>query len=154
MCVWNVCIFHTITRKWTKIVKKVDSWKYSLLRVNYRETWISYGQAFRCFGKTSIADASPRNMDETLGDGSTISSPSILSKALQTTVLCPTFIANLLGNMYVCLAVARVRSLRQRPGTSILASLALYDFSLSSLLLLRLIWLYDNEAATKVYEFF
>ena len=82
------------------------------------------------------------------------SPPSTLSIALQTTVLCPTFVANLLGNICVCLASARVRSLRERPSTSILASLAVSDLSLLSFLLFRLIWLYDLEAASKVCECF
>ena len=80
--------------------------------------------------------------------------PSTLSKVVQTTVLCPAFVANLFGNIWVCLAVARVRSIKQRPNTPFLASLALADLSFSSFLLFRLIWLYDFEAASKVCEFF
>ena len=93
-------------------------------------------------------------MSGPLGAGFTASPPSTLSKALQTTVLCPTFVANLLGNICVCLAVARVRSLNQRPSSSILASLAVSDLSMLSFLLFRLIWLYDLEAASKVCEYF
>ena len=84
----------------------------------------------------------------------TASPPSTLSKALQTAVLCPTFVANLFGNICVCLAVARVRYLRQRPSSSILVSLAISDLSMLSFLLFRLIWLYDLEAAYKVCEHF
>ena len=84
----------------------------------------------------------------------TVSLPSTLSKALQTTVLCPTFVANLLGNICVCLTVARVRSLRERPTSSILASLAVADLSMLSFLDFRLIWLYDFEAASKACEVF
>ena len=47
-----------------------------------------------------------------------------------------------------------MRCLRQRPDTSILASLAVSDLSLLSFLLFRLIWLYDLEAASKVCEYF
>ena len=83
-----------------------------------------------------------------------MSLPSTLSKALQTSVLCPTFVANLLGNKCVCLAVARVHSLRQRPTSSILASLAVADLSMLSFLVFRLIWLYDFEAASKACEVF
>ena len=82
------------------------------------------------------------------------SPPSTLSITLQTTVLCPTFVGNLLGNICVCLACSRVRSLRERPSTSFLASLAVSDLSLLSFLLFRLIWLYDIEAASKVCERF
>ncbi len=88
------------------------------------------------------------------GSGFTASPPGTVSTALQTAVLSPTFVANLVGNICVCLAVARVRSLRQKPSSSILASLAVSDFSLLSFLLFRLIWLYDFEAANKVCEHF
>ena len=93
-------------------------------------------------------------MGESLDDDFGASPPSTLSKAVQTTVLCPAFVANLFGNICVCLAVARVRSLKQRPNTPFLASLALTDLSFSSFLLFRLIWLYDFEAVSKVCEFF
>ena len=88
------------------------------------------------------------------GSGFTASPPGTVSTAIQTAVLSPTFVANLLGNICVCLAISRVRSLRQNPGSSILASLAVSDFSLSSFLIFRLIWLYDFEAANKVCEHF
>jgi len=97
-------------------------------------------------------------MGESFDDDFSASLPSTLSKAVQTTVLCPAIVANLFGNVCVCLAVARVRSLKQRPNTPFLASLAsavaLTDLSFSSFLLFRLIWLYDFEAASKVCEFF
>ena len=93
-------------------------------------------------------------MDESFDDDFSASLPSTLSKVVQTTVLCPAFVANLFGNICVCLAVARVRSLKQRPNTPFLASLAMTDLSFSSFLLFRLIWLYDFEAASKVREFF
>ena len=86
--------------------------------------------------------------------GFTASPPSTVSTALQTAVLSPTFVANFLGNVCVCLAISRVRSLRQKPSSSIVASLAVSDFSLLSFLLFRLIWLYDLEAASKVCEHF
>ena len=88
------------------------------------------------------------------GSGYTASPPSTVSTALQTVVLSPTFVANFLGNICVCLAVCRVRSLQQKPSSCILASLAISDFSLLSFLLFRLIWLYDFEAANKVCEHF
>ena len=93
-------------------------------------------------------------MSNSLDARFTVSPPSTLSKALQTAVLCPTFVANLLGNMCVFLAVVQVRSLRERPSSSILASLAVSDLSMLSFLLFRLIWLYDFEAASKVCEHF
>ena len=93
-------------------------------------------------------------MDESFDDDFSASLPSTLSKVVQTTVLCPAFVANLFGNICVCLAVARIPSLKQRPNTPFLASLALTDLSFSSFLLFRLIWLYDFEAASKVCEFF
>ena len=93
-------------------------------------------------------------MDESFDDDFSASLPSTLSKVVQTTVLCPALVANLFGNICVCLAVARVPSLKQRPNTPFLASLALTDLSFSSFLLFRLIWLYDFEAASKVCEFF
>ena len=88
------------------------------------------------------------------GPSFTVSQPSAVSTALQTAVLSPTFIANLLGNISVCLVICGTRSLRQRPSSSILASLAMSDFSLLSFLLFRLIWLYDFEAANKACEHF
>ena len=93
-------------------------------------------------------------MNESLDDDFTLSPPSMLSKVLQTTVLCPTIVANLFGNICVCLAVARVHSFRRRPSSSIFASLALSDISVSSFLLFRLIWLYDFDGASKLCELF
>lgn len=93
-------------------------------------------------------------MSSSLDARFTASPPSTLSKALQTAFLCPTFVANLLGNICVCLAVVRVGSLRKRSSSSILASLAISDLSMLSFLLYRLIWLYDFEAASKVCEHF
>ena len=89
-----------------------------------------------------------------MGGSFDASPPSTVSIVLQTAVLSPTFVANFLGNICVCLTVSRIRSLRQKPGSSILASLAVSDFSLLSFLLFRLIWLYDFEAANKVCEHF
>ncbi|KAL9975824.1 hypothetical protein ACROYT_G013029 [Oculina patagonica] len=86
--------------------------------------------------------------------GFTASPPGTVSTALQTAVLSLTFVANFLGNICVCLAISRARSLRQKPSSSILASLAVSDFSLLSFLLFRLIWLYDFEAANKACEHF
>ncbi|KAJ7384908.1 hypothetical protein OS493_018595 [Desmophyllum pertusum] len=94
------------------------------------------------------------NASQRSNPGFTASPPSTVSIALQTAVLSPTFVANLLGNVCVCLAISRVRSLRQKPSSSIVASLAVSDFSLLSFVLFRLIWLYDFEAATKVCEHF
>ena len=91
---------------------------------------------------------------ESFGASFIASQPSAFSIALQTAVLSPTFLANVLGNMSVCLVIFRTRSLRQRPSSSILASLAMSDFSLLSFLLFRLIWLYDFEAANKACEHF
>ena len=84
----------------------------------------------------------------------TPSQPNTISIALETAVLSPTFIANLLGNISVCLVICGTRSLRQRPSSSILVSLAISDFSLLSFLLFRLIWLYDFETANKACEHF
>ena len=88
------------------------------------------------------------------GPAFTASPPNTVSAALQTVILSPTFVANFLGNICVCLVVFRVRSLRQKPSSSILVSLAVSDFSLLSFLVFRLIWLYDLEAASKVCEYF
>ena len=79
---------------------------------------------------------------------------SHLSKALQTTVLCVAFVANLLGNICVILAVIRVSSLKRRPMASILASLALSDMASLSFTLFRLVWLYDMKAACMNYKYF
>ena len=79
---------------------------------------------------------------------------STLFKALQTTVLCVVFLANLLGNICVCLAVIRVSSLRRRPMASILASLALSDIGSLSFTLFRLVWLYDMNTACMNYQYF
>ena len=91
---------------------------------------------------------------ESSGPSFKASQPSAVSIALQTAVLSPTFLANLLGNISVCLVICGTRSIRQRPSSSILASLAMSDFSLLSFLLFRLIWLYDFEAANKACEYF
>lgn len=93
-------------------------------------------------------------MTGSLEAGFTASPPSTLSKALQTAILCPTFVLNLLGNISVCLAITHVRSLNQRPTSSLLASLAVCDLSILMFILFRLVWLYDLEAASKVCEFF
>ncbi|XP_067057564.1 histamine H2 receptor-like isoform X1 [Acropora muricata] len=79
---------------------------------------------------------------------------STLFKAFQTTVLCVVFLANLLGNICVCLAVIRVSSLRRRPMASILASLALSDIASLSFTLFRLVWVYDMKAACMNYQYF
>ena len=91
---------------------------------------------------------------ERFGPSFKASQSSAVSIALQTAVLSPAFLANLLGNISVCLVIGGTRSLRQRPSSSILASLAMSDFSLLSFLLFRLIWLYDFEAANKACEHF
>jgi len=91
---------------------------------------------------------------KSFGPSFTASQPSAVSIALQTAVLSPTFIANFLGNISVCLVIWGTRSLRQRPSSSILASLAMSDFSLLSFLLFRLIWLYDVQAVNKACEHF
>ena len=79
---------------------------------------------------------------------------SNLFKALQTTVLCVAFLTNLLGNICVCLAVIRINSLRQRPTSSILASLAVSDIASLSFALFSLVWLYDMKAACMNYQYF
>ena len=79
---------------------------------------------------------------------------SYLFKALQTTVLSAAFLANLFGNICVCLAVIRVRSLRRRPISSILASLAVSDIASLSFALFRLVWLYDTKTACINYQYF
>ena len=88
---------------------------------------------------------------ESMSDALHLSHPS---KALQTTVLCVAFVANLLGNICVFLAVIRVSSLRLRPMASILASLALSDMASLSFTLFRLVWLYDMKAACMNYQYF
>lgn len=80
---------------------------------------------------------------KSVGPSFTASQPSAVSTVLQTAVLSPMFIANFLGNIFVCLVICGTRSLRQRPSSSILVSLAMSDFSLLLFLLFRLIWLYD-----------
>ena len=91
---------------------------------------------------------------ESFGPSFTASQPGAVSTALQTAVLSLTFLANLLGNISVCMVICGTRSLRRRPSSSILASLAMSDFSLLSFLLFRLIWLYDIEEANKACEHF
>lgn len=84
----------------------------------------------------------------------TAPSPSIVSTVVQTAVLGSTVIANLVGNICVCLTIWRVRTLRQKPGSFILASLAMSDFCWLSFLVFRLIWLYDFEAVSRMCEHF
>ena len=88
------------------------------------------------------------------GQNLTAPPPSIVSTAVQTAVLSLTVIANLIGNISVCLAIWRVSTLRQKPSSSILASLAMSDFCWLSFLVFRLIWLYDFEAVSKMCEHF
>ena len=80
--------------------------------------------------------------------------PSLLTKALETAVLCPILLVNLFGNICVCLAVAYVRSLKKRPSALILASLAVSDLASLSFVLFRLVWLYNAEAACAKYQYF
>ena len=91
---------------------------------------------------------------KSVGPSFTASQPSAVSVVLQTAVLSPTFIANFLGNIFVCLVICGTHSLRQRPSSSILVSLAMSDFSLLLFLLFRLIWLYDFKAASKACKHF
>jgi len=93
-------------------------------------------------------------MGDSFDKSFTAPSPSIVSTALQTAALGPTVIANLVGNTSVCLAIWRVRTLRQRPSSAILVSLAMSDFFWLSFLLFRLIWLYDFEAVSKMCDHF
>ena len=96
------------------------------------------------------------SFDRSRGSGQNLTapSPSIVSTVVQTAILGSTVIANLVGNICVCLAIWRVRTLRQKPGSPILASLAMSDFCWLSFLLFRLIWLHDFEAVFKVCEHF
>ena len=80
--------------------------------------------------------------------------PSLLTKVLETTVLCSTLLTNLFGNVCVCLAVAYVRPLKRRPSASILTSLAVSDLVSLSFTLFRLVWLYNAEAACAKYHYF
>ena len=79
---------------------------------------------------------------------------SQMSKALQTTVLCVAFVANLLGKMCVCLAAIRVSSLRRRLMAWILASLAVTDIASLSFVLFRLVRVYDMKATCMNYQYF
>ena len=82
------------------------------------------------------------------------SPPSLLTKALETAVLCPILLANLFGNICVCLAVAYVRPIKRKPSALILASLAVSDLASLSFVLFRLVWLYNIEAACAKYQYF
>ena len=80
--------------------------------------------------------------------------PSALSAAVQTTILSATFVANFFGNICVCLAVFHMQSLRERPSSRVLVSLAVSDFSSLSFLVFRLMWVYEHEVACEVCEYF
>lgn len=85
-----------------------------------------------------------------------ITTPSSISfsKVFLSTILCVIFLTNLLGNTCTCLVVFRARSLRERPSSLLLSSLAVCDLFALSLPLLFLILLYDLQAACTFSRYF
>lgn len=86
----------------------------------------------------------------------TITSPSSisLSKVFLSIILCAIFLTNLLGNTCTCLVVFHSRSLKERPSSLLLFSLAVCDLSALIFPLLYLILLYDLQAACNVSRYF
>ena len=86
----------------------------------------------------------------------TITTPSSISfsKVFLSTILCAIFFTNLLGNTCTCLVVFHERSLKERPSSLLLFSLAVCDLSALLLPLFSLILLYDLQAACSVSRYF
>ena len=86
----------------------------------------------------------------------TITTPSSISfsKVFLSTILCAIFLTNFLGNTCTCFVVFHSRSLRERPSSLLLSSLAVCDLFALLLPLLYLILLYDLQAACKVSRYF
>ena len=101
----------------------------------------------------------PQGTDCTNMDNSsqaTITTPSSMSfsKVFPSTILCAIFLTNFLGNTCTCLVVFHARSLRERPSSLLLSSLAVCDLFALLLPLLYLILLYDLQAACNVFRYF
>ena len=79
---------------------------------------------------------------------------SISSKVFVSTILCTIFLTNLLGNTCTCLVVFHERSLKERPSSLLLSSLAICDLSALLQVLLYLILLYDLQAACNLSQYF
>ncbi|XP_067053294.1 adenosine receptor A2a-like [Acropora muricata] len=94
------------------------------------------------------------NMDDS--SQATITTPSSISvsKVFISTILCAIFLTNLLGNTCTCLVVFHSRSLRERPSSLLLSSLAVCDLFALLLPLFSLILLYDLQAACNVSGYF
>ena len=94
------------------------------------------------------------NMDDS--SQATITTPSSISfsKVFLSTILCAIFLTNLLGNTCTCLVVFHARSLRERPSSLLLSSLAVCDLFALLLPLLYVILLYDLQAACNVSRYF
>ena len=86
----------------------------------------------------------------------TITTPSSISfpKVFLSTILCAIFLTNLLGNTSTCLVVFHARSLREKPSSWLLSSLAVCDLFALLLPLMYLILLYDLQAACNVSRYF
>lgn len=85
-----------------------------------------------------------------------ITTPSSISfaKVFISTILCAIFLTNLLGNTCTCLVVFHSRSLRERPSSLLLSSLAVCDLFALLLSLLYLILLYDLQSVCNVSRYF
>ena len=86
----------------------------------------------------------------------TITTPSSISFSIVfvSTILCAIFLTNLLGNTCTCLVMFHARSLRDKPSSLLLFSLAVCDLFALLLPLFSLILLYDLQAACNVSRYF
>ena len=86
----------------------------------------------------------------------TITTPSSISfsKVFISTILCAIILTNLLGNICTCFVVFHERSLKERPSSLLLFSLAVCDLSALLLPLFYLILLNDLQAACSVSRYF
>ena len=94
------------------------------------------------------------NMDDS--SQATITTPSSISFSIVfiSTILCAIFLTNLLGNTCTCLVLFHARSLREKPSSLLLFSLAVCDLFALLLPLFSLILLYDLQAACNVSRYF
>ena len=94
------------------------------------------------------------NMEDSSPATTTTPSSISFSKVFLSTILCAIFLTNLLGNTCTCLVVFHARSLRERPSSLLLSSLAVCDLFALLLPLLHLILLYDLQSACNVSRYF
>jgi len=93
-------------------------------------------------------------MDDSSQATTTTPSSISFSKVFISTILCAIILTNLLGNICTCFVVFHERSLKERPSSLLLFSLAVCDLFALLLPLLYLILFYDLQAACSVSRYF